>query len=205
MKTGSGLVVSAAVEGRVDEVVCRRIIASSGFEVGPVHVKHGKSKLLAQLPNYALAAKHTPWLALADLDQDFECAPGFLETYRHLDLEHLLFRVAVRQVEAWLLADRSAIAEFLAVSEALVPLHPDTESHAKDCMLRIAAKSRKRSVREGLLPREGSGRKVGPLYDALMIEFASRIWVPDRALGNSDSLARCVRAVKRLRAPSAAP
>jgi len=37
---------------------------------------------------------------------------------------NFLFRVAVREVEAWLLAHREGIARFLGISEHLVPLMP---------------------------------------------------------------------------------
>jgi hypothetical protein len=97
--------VSGAVEGPSDEAVLRRIVASRGADVHRVQVQHGKSGLHRALPGYNAAARREPWLVLVDLDDDFDCAPGLVASWLPEPATYMRFRVVVREVEAWLLAD----------------------------------------------------------------------------------------------------
>jgi hypothetical protein len=60
----------------------------------------------------------------------------------------------------------------------------------------LARRSRRRAIRDDFVPREGSGRRIGPLYTSRMIEFVEDMtagWRPDEAARLSPSLARCLR------------
>jgi hypothetical protein len=50
--------------------------------------------------------------------------------------------------------------------------------------------SRKRAVREALVPKPGTTAKVGPGYGVFLIDFATRRWRPRIAARRSPSLAR---------------
>jgi hypothetical protein len=68
-------------------------------------------------------------------------------------------------------------------------------------MVTLAGKSRRRAVREDMVPNPGSGQSVGPAYTSRMIEFIQDRdagWRPDIAVTNSDSLRRCVLAISHL-------
>jgi len=69
------VVVSAAVEGIVDEAVVRKLIVQAGGRPGTVYGKSGKPHLRRQIQGYNNAARHSPWIVLVDLDRDAECAP----------------------------------------------------------------------------------------------------------------------------------
>ncbi|HYR11749.1 MAG TPA: hypothetical protein VEQ60_28455, partial [Longimicrobium sp.] len=58
-----------------------------------------------------------------------------------------------------------------------------------------------RGIREGMVPVEGTSVEVGPDYTALLIEFAGTVWNPEAAAERSDSLFRCLRALRRLTQP----
>ena len=60
------------------------------------------------------------------------------------------------------MADRESIASFLAVSIAKVPQHPNLDPNSKQTLINIARTSRSKNIREDLVPRQGSGAKVGP-------------------------------------------
>jgi hypothetical protein len=109
------------------------------------------------------------------------------------------FRVAVRAVEAWLLADAEKIAAFLGVDGTRIPSQPETLPDPKDTLLRLAGKSRRKEVREDMVPRLGGQRKVGPAYASRMIEFTNRHWRPQVAAQRADSLRRAIQALRRLR------
>ena len=109
------------------------------------------------------------------------------------------FRVAVRSVEAWLLADSKRFSEFLRVPEKAVPSAPDTLPDAKQTVVELARQSQSREIRKDLVPERGTSGKVGPAYTARLIEFSLRKWRPRIAARNSDSLSRCLASLGGLR------
>ena len=99
--------ISAAVEGDVDEAVVRRLILEAGAQPGSVYGKNGKAALRAKINGYNNAARHAPWFVLVDLNGDAECAPPLRENWILAPAPRLCFRVAVRQIEAWLISPSS--------------------------------------------------------------------------------------------------
>lgn len=193
--------LSGAVEGPTDEVVLRRIVRELGGELQRVQVQHGKPNLRRVLPGYNTAATWSPWVVLVDLDREFPCAPALVADWLPSPSANMRFRVVVRQVEAWLLADSERFASFFAVSRALVPVTPDALPDSKQAALNLLARSRRRQVREEMCPRPGAGRRVGPAYVANVIEFVSDVdngWRPQVAARNSRSLGACVRRIREL-------
>ena len=195
--------VNVLVEGITDEAVVRRLLAHAGLTCGTVYGKRGKGALLERLPSYNQAARFAPWLVVVDLDQDAECAPPFARTVLPDAAIRMHFRVAVRAVESWLLADAERLAAFLGVPVARIPPNPDAEPDPKRTLVDLARRSRRRAIREDIVPREESGSRVGPGYTGRLIEFvmtAEHRWRPDMAVQRSDSLRRCVEALQTLRA-----
>ncbi|MCL5045778.1 MAG: DUF4276 family protein [Actinobacteria bacterium] len=197
--------VYAAVEGLVDEAVIRRIVESAGANLSRVHGKTGKQGLLKNMRGYDNAARLAPWIVIVDLDNDGECAPALLHRLvregRVPDPSHLCVRVAVREVEAWLLADHEGLARFLSVAPSLMPVDPDSVGDPKRVMVDLARRSRKRAIREDMVPRPGSGRAQGRAYTSRLIEFVGTPgsgWRPDVGARRSDSLRRCIDAVREL-------
>jgi hypothetical protein len=201
MPGGEPVVVSGAVEGLLDEAVLKRLISHAGGQPGPIYGRKGKAQLLLRLPGYNLAAQFAPWAVLVDLDQDGNCAPPILPSWLAGPSVNMCFRIAVREVEAWLLADREHLAHFLAVPPRRIPADPETLASPKDTMTQLAQKSRRREVREDMSPRPGSGRRVGPAYSSRLIQFVADLqqgWRPDIASQSADSLRRCVKCLERL-------
>lgn len=184
-------VIPVAVEGPTDEAVARRLIEAAGAELGAVYGKNGKANLLQRLNGYNAAARFTPWLVLMDLDQDADCAPPFRAAHLPDSAEAMCFRVVVHEIEGWLMADREAMAHFLSVPVARLPHAPDEVLDPKQRLVDAARHARRREIREGLVPRPGSGRAVGPLYTSLLIQYAQTQWRPEVAERQSDSLRRC--------------
>lgn len=194
-------VVSGAVEGIVDEAVFRRIVRTVRAEPGPVYGKNGKHQLIERLPGYNNAARFSPWLVLVDLDHDADCPPPFRTAALPRPADQMCFRVAVREVEAWLLADRERIADFLDVNPNWIPRDPEGAPDPKRIVVDLARRSRSRDISRDLVPREGSGRSEGPAYASRLIEFVSdhrHGWRPGVAARSADSLARCLRCLRRL-------
>jgi len=193
--------VNVLVEGITDEAVARRLLAYAGLTCGTVYGKSGKSALLERLLNYNQAARFAPWFVVVDLDQDAECAPPLVRSVLPDPAACMYFRVAVRAVESWLLADVERLAAFLGVPATSIPPDPDAESDPKRTLIALAQRSPRSAIREDIVPRRGSGSRVGPGYAGRLIEFvmtAEDRWCPSAAVQRSDSLRRCVEALRAL-------
>lgn len=192
------LVLSAAVEGVVDEAVLRKICREAEMQVGAVYGRSGKSHLRQRINGYNQAASHHWWVVLVDLNNEAVCAPQLKAVWVPHPSEKLIFRVAVRSVEPWLLADRESIAKFLAVPLQRVPIDPEDLPNPKQTIIELAKSSHKREIREDIVPRAAGGRSEGAAYASRMIEFVENYWRPDIAAHTSDSLRRCIKRLKEI-------
>ena len=105
---------------------------------------------------------------------------------------NLLFRIAVREVESWILADPANLSEFLSVKKTLVPTNTDAIADPKAAIVGLARKSRSKAIRDRMVPRKGSTAKQGPDYNGCLGWFVQKNWDIATAQGNSPSLARTV-------------
>lgn len=192
------VVISAAVEGPTDEAVARKLIEHVGAHPGAVYGLQGKAHLREKIGGYNQAADHAPWLVVVDLDREADCAPALRQAWLPQPAPGMCFRVAVRAIEAWLLADAEALAEFLGVTEKKVPKDPEALPDPKQTMVNLARRSRRRDVRADMVPCEASRRRVGPAYTSRLTEFASDCWRPAVAAQSAKSLERALRALKNL-------
>lgn len=111
----SPISVSLVVEDSLSEAVLQTILRQSKrpCSVGTCLGKKGAGFIRQRLSGFNKAAKWSPYIVLTDLD-NAECpAVLFRSWLPETKSPYLIFRVAVREVEAWLLADRGAIAKFL--------------------------------------------------------------------------------------------
>ena len=166
--------------------------------MGTVYGRRGKTDLLRRLPNYNQAARFSPWFVVVDLDTDSQCPSQFLRKWLPDPSTGMQFRIAVRAIEAWLLADKENMAQFLGVSSSRLQHNFDLEPNPKETLVNIARHSRNRSIREDIVPRAMSGAKVGPLYVPQLTRFVNELWRPDTASVESESLRRCLQALSTL-------
>ena len=190
--------VSAAVEGSLDEAVVDRLIRHVGHEPGTVYGKNGKPFLRDRIGGYNNAAHHTPWVVLIDLDTEAECAPPVRKAWLQNPAPQMCFRVVVRAIEAWLMADAERLAAFIGVARNKVPADPEGLDNPKQAMVNLARQSQRRDVRQDMVPREGSGRTGGPAYTSRLIEYATDRWRPDDAAARANSLRRALNCLRRL-------
>lgn len=190
--------VSAVVEGNLDEAVVKRLIEHIGGQPGTVYGKKGKPALLQRLKGYNNAAQRAPWVVLVDLDNDADCAPLLRQKCLPDPAPSMCFRIAVRQVEAWLMADAETLADELGVRTSAIPTHPEALPDAKQMMVDLARQSRRQAIRDDMTPRPGSGRSAGPAYTSRLIEYARTHWRPDVAAQRSDSLLRAITCLQRM-------
>lgn len=201
--------INLLVEGLADRVVVQRILEWAGLPCGRTFGEKGKDYLLSVLPDYNQAARFSPWVAVVDLDQAPGCAPVLVRQHLPHPNRWMRFRVAVRAIESWLLADAETLAGFLAIPRARVPSLPEDEPDPKATLVSLARYSRRSAIVKDMVPRPGSGAKVGPAYTARLIEYVmaagSAQWRPEVAAQRSDSLHRCIAALHTLQHWTPAP
>jgi hypothetical protein len=112
---------------------------------------------------------------------------------------NLLFRIAVREVEAWVLADRIAFGKFFGVDIKPLTSPTDRLPDPKRFLIDLVARSRSRALREAIVPARRSTATQGPDYNRPLTEFIEKHWKLDRAVKNSESLRRTLQAVQRFR------
>ncbi len=191
-------VVAAAVEGDVDEAVVEVLIELAGGQAGTVYGKEGKPHLRRQIAGYNNAARFSLWMVLVDLDHEETCAPTLRERWLPDPVPNLCFRVAVREVEAWLLADAETLSTYLSVAKSRIPADPERLQNPKQTVVNLARRSRRRDIREGLVPRPEGGRDVGPTYNSQLVEYVKSHWRPHVAAERSVSLRQALRCIEQL-------
>ena len=138
-----------AVEDLLGEVIAQVLLEDSGrkFAVGNCLGHKGFGYLKKNIGAFNKSARGIPILVLTDLDRG-KCAPlliaDWLPNPKH---NNLIFRVAVREIESWLLADRDSIAKFLGVSVSALPLNPDEILDPKALVINLAENSCRDRIR----------------------------------------------------------
>lgn len=166
-------------------------VSGRGFNARVINAR-GFGKLKNGMAKFREASRSLPHILLTDLDR-YPCPPALLESWGATELpETFLFRIAVREVEAWLLADRVGIAEFLYVDLQKVPHAPEAEEDPKRTLINLARKSRKKRLSREIVPAIGSAAPIGPLYNLHFMVFVNSRWDVDRARQIAPSLNRTV-------------
>lgn len=194
--------VSLVVEDALSEAVCLRLLAHYSLEAGVVYGKEGYGFIKTRLRGFNHAAKGMCYLVLADLDR-CNCAPELWNDWLPGITRHpnLIFRVAVREVESWLLADIQCLTQFFRFKGKLSFADPDQVSDPKQEVLAMASKSPVRMLREGVVFQNRHGKLVqGPDYNGSLLRFVQKTWDLSNAIQRSDSLRRAAKALSRLAA-----
>jgi hypothetical protein len=194
------LYIQGAVEGPTDRALLVRLLKHVGHEPGAIYIANGKAPLVEKLRGYNAAARYGPWAVLVDLDRDHDCAPAARRNWLPVVAANMSLRIPVRAAEAWLLADRARAAVLLGVPTSRIPADPDGLDDPKQTLVDLARTSRRRVIRDDLVPTPGSGRRVGAGYVSRIVEFVidEECWRPEVAAGQSDSLRRALEALRVL-------
>jgi hypothetical protein len=159
---------------------------------------HGFGKIKKNIKAYNNAAKHGYFFVVTDLDTKYTCAPLLIEDWLPVQRsDQLLFRVAVREVESWLLGDRKSFASFFSIGRGLVPSMPDTLKDPKHIVIELAKKSKKRSIRNAIVPRDNYA-SIGPGYNLAFQDYIRNYWNITTARQHSPSLDKAMRALNKI-------
>lgn len=193
------ILLNIAFEDTLTEATIDSLLRQCGrpFTITNRYGREGFGYLKSKINGFNAAARIVPFLVVADLDQ-VECPPRlkgrWLTAPEH---PNLVFRIAVHQVEAWLLADRKALARFLGIPVSKVPSDADSIRNPKQFLINLARRSRKRDILQDVVPPSGSVRVQGPNYNGRLSEFVEHLWNPDEASSHSESLRRTMLHLRR--------
>lgn len=162
-----------------------------------VHVNHGIARIKSNIKKWNEAARNVPVIILVDSDDSVCAGQMKADWLPNGESRKLIFRIAVREVESWLLADHVELPAFLGISASLLPRNPDRVVDPKKQLLQLAKRSRRRMIREGIVPRVGSGATVGPAYNDILAEYADAKWSIMAARKASPSLNRACAALEK--------
>ncbi len=196
--------ITLAIEDALSELVANRLISlylptATVFEtIGyqGIGLIRRRMRDLNQIALY-----QNPVLVLADLDNPEDCAANRVGRLvgRLTIAPQLLIRIAVTEIESWILADRRGIAGLLGIAANIVPANSENLHDPKRTLVELARRSRSRAVREAMAPDgvRGTGR-TGPGYNNVLGEFVTHHWNPEAARRNAPSLDRAIVRIAEL-------
>ncbi len=188
------LEIALVVEDALSLAVMERLLSFAGrsYVVKLPMVTRGAGKIKTSVQRYRQASHVLPHVVLTDLDQ-VDCPVALLTQWGVSPLPvNMLFRVAVREVESWLLADRVGFAAFAGVAVNKVTQQPESLPDPKQELINLMRRSRNRRLASELVPPAGSAVSIGPLYNERLSAFARSSWDVNAALVSAPSLARTV-------------
>ena len=192
--------INIATEDELSETVACRLIQEiiPRYAISQKLRRGGFGYLRARLPNFCQMARRVPVLLLTDLDKT-TCAPALISHWCDgiAVPQNLIFRVAVREIESWIIADQIGFSAFLGISAAKLPVDPDALPDPKQFLLHVA-KGARREIKNELLPTRGAIASQGLGYNRALCNFVLDSWSMARAAENSQSLARAVSRIGEL-------
>ena len=190
--------VILAIEDRLSDAVATKILEKFGIEIVKRIGFQGKSDLERKARELNRAANGITVFMLTDLDSPRDCPPRLVRSWIRGTLNpKFFFRVAVMEVESWVMADRIGFAGFLSVPLHRIPSPTDNILNPKEFLVSLARRSRKKAIREALIPAQGATLSVGNEYNTLLSEFVQDHWDLERAASASPSLKRTLDRLDR--------
>lgn len=190
-----------ATEDLLSETVADRLIEDVNHDlyVAVKMRKNGKGYLKRKINELIALSNSIPVLLLTDLDQ-IECPASLINDWRGSRLlpQTFLFRVAVRETETWLLADREGFSNYSGVPVHRIPADPEILDDPKEALLYLIRQYGNRSVKSEILPNLHSSAKVATTYNHTLCSFVRNTWSINRAMHSSDSLRRARQRVQEL-------
>lgn len=197
------MIIYCAVEDDLSFAVATRLISDSFPEadIRSLNAAQGGNAILrTNIAKYLELSARQKVLLLTDLDAA-ECAPQLRRAWlNEMPLpENFTFRIAVKEVEAWLLADRAGFAALLGISDNAIPNNIEDEQNPKATLLRLTRGARSSSVKTSLLPKSGVRAMIGLGYNSVLSEFVRTKWNIASARENSPSLESAYRRISAIR------
>ena len=185
------MAVALATEDALSEAIGLRLLSELPRTTSVNHLlrKDGSGYLRSRMDSWRKMAQRQVVLILTDLDQ-IACPLALREDWFGNTPLHanLMLRIAVREVESWVLADHEAMRELIGIKGKL-PAKPDELPDPKRHLLDLA-KYAPRAIRQDLVKEYSTFTLQGIGYNARLTHLVKTVWSPERAALRSPSLQR---------------
>jgi Domain of unknown function (DUF4276) len=193
--------IKIATEDAISEAVVEKIVAQCAphLVIKGKYGRCGNGYLKKRVLSFCQASRFTPFIVLTDLDT-LPCAVTLRNQWlgSQAPQAQFLLRVAIREVESWLLADRDSFARFTGCKPSHITITPENLLDPKAELVRLVSRYGKRSLREQIVPKPNFTVKVGASYNEALCEYVREDWNPEKGAPHSDSLMRAIASIKRL-------
>ena len=180
-------------EDQISEFIMIKLAEKSNkFFIANSYSEGGFGYIKKNIRGFNEAAKGCPFFILTDLDT-IDCAPSLITNWlKEPKHTNLILRIAVREVEAWLLADIEGFSKYTGISKVNFNNNPEEIADPKAELLQLIKRCRNRKIREDILPKNEFAT-IGPNYNGRLGEFVLKHWSINRAMQRSDSLKRAMQ------------
>ncbi len=183
--------IALATEDVLSEAIGLRLLSELPTQVTPSPLlrKDGSGYLRSRMDNWRQLAQRQTIIIITDLDQ-VSCPITLKNNWlgnRPAPL-NLILRIAVREIESWILADHEAMRNLIG-NKGTLPPFPDDLLDPKQHLLQIA-KSASKNVRHDLVKEKNAIASQGIGYNSRLTAWVRSEWSPERAAQRSPSLRR---------------
>lgn len=183
--------IALATEDALSEAIGLRLLAELPAAATPNLLlrKDGSGYLRSRMESWRQLAQRQVVVILTDLDQ-IACPIALQNEWlgNRPAPADLMLRIAVREVESWVLADHYAMRKLIGAKGTLPPA-PDNLSDPKQHLLKLA-RSASRKVRDDLVKETNAVASQGSGYNNRLTAWVRSEWCPERASQRSPSLQR---------------
>jgi hypothetical protein len=187
--------VQPVVEDLLQEIILEKIVSIYRPDINLYNAigKKGNGYIKAKLRAFNDASDALPHIILTDLDM-VKCAPALLNELITFPLsDKLMLRIAEKEADAWIMADRNAFADFAGIPVNKIPLNTQQIPDPKEFLINLARRSRRKIIKD-IVPAGTS--RVGPGYNPILQDFVINFWDPKVAITFNGSLNKAVKRIK---------
>ena len=192
--------VALATEDVLSEAVGKRLLIDAGYHIDPSPIlrKNGFGYLRSKMDSWCEIAQRKPILLITDLDTA-SCPADLRAAWigNRRPTENLVLRIAVREVEAWLMADHLAFRTLIG-NRGTLPPNPDLLPDPKQSLLRLVERQASREIREDMVANARAIASQGIGYNSRLSQFVATVWNPERAGTRSKSLQKARNRIAEL-------
>lgn len=182
------------------ELVLFKILDYLGVDMNYVKPfsKRGKDYIDHNISRYA-KMKPGRIIVLRDLDNDYVCAPELKKQKLGSNQggSNFIFRIIVKEVEAWLIADKESALNFFKLNKSVLDsVVPEDMVHPKKELLEMIRKGNLKSKEKErfYIAKPDGTLQQAYSYNAAIGEYVE-MWSIDRARENAPSLDRAIKAI----------
>jgi hypothetical protein len=187
-----------AFEDRLTEAVIDRLLGEKANKVDARIHGRGFGNLKRKIPQLNKTGKSIPVLLITDLDSEI-CPKTLIKKWMGGKKQNpnFIFRVAVKEIESWILADKENFAAFIDVPISRMSFDVETIVDVKSKLFSIVKHSKNREIKQAILPAKGMTAPIGAGYNDCLIGFVYSNWNIQNAAKNARSLKRAIEKLKR--------